>query len=368
VISKTETGKMKPENKHISLNGQIINQELTAKKLEMQSLPEWEKELYLFLNEWFSDSKFILAQTSGSTGEPKPIELPKQMMIKSAERTIEYFGLAKGDRLLLSLPCRYIAGKMMVVRAIVGQMNLIAVDPSTDFEFLNNENFDFGAMVPNQLVKILEQPSGKEKLEHIRNLMIGGSGISVALERQIAVLQNRTVLTYGMTETASHIAIRELTGKRKSEYCECLPGISVSISENDCLQIRLPELAEPLETNDLAELQSEHSFRILGRADSVIISGGIKYFPEAIEKKLEAYIQRRFVISSVPDGKLGEKLVLAIEGEPFETGQLIKQVKTVLPGYEQPKSIIFINLFPETTSGKVIRKEIPDMILTISGK
>jgi O-succinylbenzoic acid--CoA ligase len=368
VISKTETGKMKPENKHISLNGQRFIQELISKKLAVQSLPEWEKELYLFLNEWFSDSEFILAQTSGSTGEPKPIELPKQLMIKSAERTIEYFELVKNDRMLLSLPCRFIAGKMMVVRAIVGQMNLIAVDPATDFEFLKDEKFVFGAMVPNQLVKMLEQPSGKENLEHIRNLLIGGSGISAALEKQIAMLQNRTVLTYGMTETASHIAIRELTGSHVSSNFHCLPGISVSIGENNCLQIRLPELAKPLQTNDLAELQSENSFRILGRADSVIISGGIKYLPETIEKKLETYIQRRFVISSVPDGKLGEKLVLVIEGEPFETGQLIKQVKTVLPGYEQPKSIIFINLFPETTSGKVIRKEIPDMILTISGE
>ena len=147
---------MKHATPHIILNDQKVTPEVIAERLRNAALQEWEKELYLFLNEWFSDLDFVLVQTSGSTGEPKPIELPKLVMLKSAERTIQYFGLQKNDRLLLSLPCRYIAGKMMVVRAIVGQMNLIVVDPATDFDFLNQESFDFGAMVPNQLYKISE--------------------------------------------------------------------------------------------------------------------------------------------------------------------------------------------------------------------
>jgi O-succinylbenzoic acid--CoA ligase len=343
--------------KHIILNNQIITPDLIGEKLGTD-LIGWEKDLYLFLNEWFSDSDFVLAQTSGSTGEPKPIELPKSVMIRSAERTIEYFGLKPGTRILLSLPCSFIAGKMMVVRTMVGQMNLVTVDPVSDFDFLENERFDFGAMVPNQIIKILEQASGKEKLENIRNLLIGGSGISSALEQQISQLSSRIVLTYGMTETASHIAIRELSGSRKSEYYRCLPGIKVSLNEKNCLRIHLPELAEPLQTNDLAELQSESIFRILGRSDSVIISGGIKYSPETIEKKLEPLINRRFVVSSLPDEKLGEKLVLVIEGEPFNTEELRNQINKHLPKFEQPKSIVFMTSFPVTDSGKVKRAEI----------
>jgi len=222
---------LKPETKHIILNGQTVTSETIAGQLINPALPEWEKELYLFLDEWFSDSDFVMAQTSGSTGEPKSIELPKSVMQKSAERTIEYFGLQKGDRLLLSLPCRYIAGKMMAVRAIVGQMNLITVDPATDFEFLEKDRFDFGAMVPIQVFKLLEQPSGAEKLQNIRNLLIGGSAISGELEARISQLSSRIVITYGMTETASHIAIRELSGTLKSDLYRCLPGISVSLNE-----------------------------------------------------------------------------------------------------------------------------------------
>jgi O-succinylbenzoic acid--CoA ligase len=350
----------------IILNGkQFSPEKIRARNAEIttnSSVPDWEKELYLFLNEWFSESDFVLAQTSGSTGEPKPIELPKSVMQKSAERTIEYFGLQKNDRLLLSLPCRYIAGKMMVVRAIVGQMNLIAVDPATGFEFLEHENFDFGAMVPNQVFKLMEQPSGIEKLQNINNLLIGGSTISEELEAQIARLSSRVVITYGMTETASHIAIRELSGNRESDFYQCLPGISVSLSENDCLQIHLPEFSESLQTNDLAELQSNTSFRILGRSDSVIISGGIKYSPEALEKKLEQVINDRFVISSVPDEKLGEKLALVIEGKPHDKFILEQKIDALLTAFERPKVIYFLEHFPTTVSGKIRRKDLKDLI------
>jgi len=347
---------VKPATEYILLNGQTVTHKVIAKRHSGTALPEWEKELYLFLDEWFSDSDFILTQTSGSTGEPKQIELSKKVMRKSAERTIEYFGLKKDDRLLLSLPCQYIAGKMMVVRAIVGQMNLSTVDPAGDFDILTDETFDFGAMVPNQVFKILEQPSGKEKLQYIRNLLVGGSAISSQMEDRISQLTNRIVLTYGMTETASHIAIRELSGNLRSEFYHCLPDISVSLRENGCLQIHIPEMDTPLQTNDLAELQSDTCFKILGRADSVIISGGIKYSPEAIEKKLEKVISQRFLISSVPDQKLGEKLILLIEGEPFNTNILAQKIAVLLPPFEQPKTIVFLDKFQETTSGKIKRK------------
>ncbi len=350
----------------IILNGKPVSPEKirvrTAEITTNPSVPEWEKELYMFLNEWFSDPDFVVAQTSGSTGEPKAIELPKSVMLKSAERTIEYFGLQPNDRLLLSLPCRYIAGKMMVVRAIVGQMNLITVDPATDFNFLLNETFNLGAMVPNQVFKLFEQPSGTDKLQNIRNLLVGGSAISPNLEAQITKLSSRVVITYGMTETASHVAIRELSGTRKSDFYHCLPGISVSLSPKNCLQIHHPEFPAPFQTNDFAELQSNTAFHVLGRADSVIISGGIKYSPETIEQKLGTLINRRFIISSVTDEKLGEQLVLVIEGKPFNTNILEQKITDILTPYQCPKSIGFLDRFPETSSGKIIRKEVKKML------
>jgi len=335
---------------------------LVAERDSLPQLPDWERELDTFLKEWFSPSDFIEAQTSGSTSRPQTIRLPKTMMQRSASRTIDFFGLQAGNRILLSLPCRFIAGKMMVVRAIIGQMDLITVDPSSDFNLLINETFDLGAMVPNQVFKLLENPSGKQKIENIRNLLVGGSSIPANLQVQISQLKCRIVSTYGMTETASHIAIRELSGEKRSDIYHCLQGITVTAGQNDCLQIHDYELTEPLQTKDIAEILSPGSFRILGRADDVIISGGIKYLPEKIEKTLFSAIHGRFIISSLPDEKLGEKLVLVIEGEPTAIETFQQKSAELLSPFERPKAIYFLEKFPETTNGKLKRNEIKEMI------
>jgi len=350
----------------IRINGQDYSDHqlnlLIAERLSLPQLPEWKRELYTFLKEWFSPSDFIEARTSGSTGTPQTIRLPKTTMQRSAGRTIEYFGLQTGNRILLSLPCRFIAGKMMVVRAIIGQMDLITVDPSSDFDLLIDETFDFGAMVPNQVFKLLESPTGQAKIENIRNLLIGGSSIPANLETQIIQLTNRVVSTYGMTETASHIAIRELSGEYRSDIYRCLQGISVETGLNDCLQIHDFELTEPIHTKDIAEIISPKSFRILGRIDDVIISGGIKYWPEKIEKTLLSAIHERFVISSLPDEKLGEKLVLVIEGKSTDIDFLNKKMTETLPSFDRPKAIYFLEKLPETPNGKLKRNEIKETI------
>ena len=335
---------------------------LISERLSLPQLSEWEHEFYSFLNDWFSPSDFIEAKTSGSTGTPQTIRLPKAAMQHSAHRTIAFFGLQSGNRILLSLPCRFIAGKMMVVRAIIGRMDLITVDPSTDFDILKNNKFDFGAMVSNQVFKLLENPSGKERLENIRNLLIGGSAIPANLEVQISQLKSRVVSTYGMTETASHIAIRELSGESRSDVYHCLSGISVTTGENDCLQIHVIESKEPIQTRDIAEILSPDSFRILGRVDDVIISGGIKYWPETIEKKLEPAIHGRFVISSLPDKKLGEKLVLVIEGDPTDIELIQHKSAELLAPFDRPKAVYFMDKFPETRNGKLKRNQIKENI------
>lgn len=355
---------MKTAYTHIILNGERLTKEAISHRIAegLNNQSDWEKELFLFLEEWLNDADFVTAQTSGSTGEPKDIRLSKQIMVKSALRTVQYFGLNQADRLLLCLPCRYIAGKMMVVRAIVGGMNLVTVDPATDFGFLQHQTFDFGAMVPLQVAKVLDMPSGAANLENIRNLLIGGSAISEQLEHRVRPLKSRVVITYGMTETASHIAIRELSGAHQSDLYHCLGGIEVSADDRGCLRIDHPDFAEPLQTNDIAEITGKTAFRIAGRADSVIISGGIKYQPEAIEKKLEGLLSRQFVISSVADEKLGQKLVLVIEGDAFDTRQIQKKMQQVLSKYEIPQGIFFLQKLPETDSGKVKRAEIKRLI------
>lgn len=353
---------MNKENTMISINGIEYTQNelslLIAQKLSEAQCSEWERELYSFLQEWILEPDSIAVQTSGSTGVPQTIRLPKTMMEQSAQRTIEYFKLQKGNRLLLSLPCRYIAGKMMVIRAMAGQMDLVTVDPSLESDkLIKSSTFDLGAMVPNQVIKLLESPQGKEKIENIRNLLIGGSSIQPTLEARVSKLNNQVVSTYGMTETASHIAVRTLSGPQRSDVYQCLPGITVSSDKNDCLQIHLPG-KQSFQTKDIAHLFSPTNFRILGRVDDVIISGGIKYWPESLEKKLEGVMPGRFVISSLPDKKLGEKLVLVMEGHPVNNYAIEQKAQKVLLPFERPRQICYLESFPETENGKIKRKEI----------
>jgi len=348
-------------NRYISvLNEHFTPDEVAEKAREklQQKLTDWEHEFYSFVLEWLDDTDFVEVKTSGSTGNPKNIRLPKRVMQKSAERTIQYFGLKEGDRLLLSLSCRYIAGKMMVVRALTGKMSLTVVDPSTGYCFPDREKYDLGAMVPLQLTNLLNAENGNRRVENIRHLLVGGSAVPAQLEQKIRMLKNDVVSTYGMTETASHIAVRKLSGDDFSEnYC-CLPGISIRKNEDDCLEIFAEGQDKWLHTTDLVEIISPSEFKIIGRADHAIICGGLKFHPEQIEKKLEKFIQEPFMISSEPDEKLGQKLVLVIEGSGSDDlmNKLQKKIKECLPKYGQPRKIVFVDRLPRNGNGKLIRK------------
>jgi len=349
---------------HIILNGETIFVDEFFTKPQKSG---HEKELAAFLKEWYSGENFIEVKTSGSTGAPKTIRLEKDFVAQSAQRTLQFFHLKKGDRVLHCLPVKYIAGKLMAVRALVGGLGLFPVDPATDFAFLQNETFRFAAMVPQQVSKILDaEPSPGVGFQHLEQLLIGGSAVPQLLEKRLQNVPTACYSGYAMTETATHIALRKINGAGADEYYRCLDGIRVGLSQNGCLQVFMPGLSEqPLQTTDLAELKDEKTFRILGRSDNVIISGGIKFSPEQIEKKLEPFISEPFLISSLPHESLGEQLVLVVEGK--ESDESTKRLKTIcrreLEKYEQPRQIRFVPQLPRTGSGKLSRKRVAGIVL-----
>jgi len=318
----------------------------------------WEKEWLDFLTEWYAPGDSIVVNTSGSTGKPKSIRLTKEFAAASARRTLLYFGLKENDRVLHCLSSRYIAGKLMIVRALLGKLDLYPIDPASHFSILANMTFRFAAMVPNQVSKILDQQDGSERLQQIQQLLIGGGPVPLSLQKRLFSLSTACYSSYAMTETATHIAIRKLNGEGADEFYRCMEGIKVNLSPDACLRIHLPGTDEEyLQTTDLAELMDEKTFRILGRADHVIISGGMKFSPEQLEQKLESTIRQPFMISSLPDPKLGEKIVLLIEGP--ENPEAIPTIKELclqhLDKYEQPRQIRFIPRLPRTPNGKLFR-------------
>ena len=336
---------------HIILSGSSISIEKLLQEKDDKS--GWEKEWMDFLEEWYAPSDYIEVTTSGSTGNPKTICLKKDFVAASALRTIRHFHLNENDKILHCLPSRYIAGKLMVVRALIGKLDLHVVDPTTNFDFLQHIHFKFAAMVPNQVLKLLQL-----KKYNIELLLIGGAAIPQQLEKSLKHISTVCYSSYGMTETATHIALRKLNGKSADEYYHCLGEIQVKLSSDNCLQIYMSGLEHDfLQTTDLAELKDGKTFMITGRSDHMIISGGIKFSPEKLEHKLEAYMEHPFIVSSLPHETLGQQLILVIEG--IETPETIAHVNAIckkhLSKYEQAKQIIFVKKLPRTPNGKLNR-------------
>lgn len=319
---------------------------------------EFENKVLIFVEEWFSDSKTVSVQTSGSTGAPKVFEVEKSRMLASAKKTCDFLDLKEGDSALLCLPIEYISGKMMVVRSILRKLKLEIANPSLNpLENLDKE-IDFCAMTPLQVEHSLD------KLNLIRKLIIGGAAVSKNLKSQISNLNLKTHIyeTYGMSETLSHIALRQLFPEEE-DYFSLFEGIHISQDERGCLNINAPELnSEILKTNDIVEIVDDGKFRFIGRADNVINSGGAKIFPEQLEALVKKEIPNEVVFLGIPDEVLGQKLILIIEGNENET--IKHQLSTInyQPKFHKPKEIIFIDKIPRTPNGKVNRRELLNML------
>lgn len=311
----------------------------------------FKHDLFLFLQEWFSDSPLLKVQTSGSTGTPKEMFVEKERMMQSAVLTCSFLDLQKGDTALLCMPLKYIAGKMVLVRALVAQLDLYPIAPSGNPLKNIDIPFLFAAMIPMQVYNSLQTITEKERLSNIHSLIIGGGAIDAQMAESLKSFPNSIYSTYGMTETLSHIALRKLNGKDASEYYTPFPSVNLSLSDDNALIIDAPLVSkEILYTNDIAEISIDGSFRIIGRKDNIINSGGVKIQIEEVEKLLEPIISCPFAITSAPDPKFGEIVVLAVEGEVDENS-----IHQSLPEYYIPKRIILIDKLPLTETGKISR-------------
>lgn len=333
-----------------------------------------------FLEEWNGSSDMVRVHTSGSTGEPKPMLVSKARMLSSARATCDFLGLKSGDRALLCLPLDYIAGKMMVVRAIERGMKLTDVCPDghplaslASRDACSAPAIDLAAMVPMQVYNSLEIGAEAEQLKHIRHLLIGGGAIDDALENRIRhFFDDETHLsktnvwsTYGMTETLSHVALRRVNGSEASLWYTPLPGVSISLGNDDTLVINYPSVCDmSLTTHDVAVLRTKEDpltgktltqFRILGRTDNIICSGGLKIQAEEIERLLRNELPVPYIITSCKDEKLGEKIVLL--AERMDESDCENICRRVLPRHYVPRKYVFVDSIPMTPNGKVARAE-----------
>lgn len=323
-----------------------------SKSLIVEGAPH-EIEIGEFLQKWFDENDTVSVITSGSTGIPKNITIRKEHMINSANATGVFFKLGPGTSALLCLPPKYIAGKMMLVRAMILGWDLHVVAPEKDALTQYDNNYDFAAMVPYQVHHSIHA------LQKVKKLIIGGGDISKELNEKLQKVFTEAFATYGMTETVTHIAVKRINGLAKSDAYTALPNVKLSQDERGCLVIDAPNISESkVITNDVVDLLSETSFNWLGRYDHVINSGGIKMNPEQIEEKLAAFIDLPFIISSEKDAQLGERVIIIVENKDnIELPDYSEAYKN-LHAYERPKRIYSFSKFPYTETEKIKRKKI----------
>lgn len=315
-----------------------------------------------FLKEWHNDDPRLLVHTSGSTGQPKPLWVEKQRMLASARITCDFLHLTAQDTALLCMNLDFIGAKMMVVRSLERGMHLVTVPPSGHpyaelaDEWRQPGCITFAAMVPLQVYNTLQTAEEEQWLRSINHIIIGGGAIDEQLEQRLRSFPHHVWSTYGMTETLSHIALRRLNGPQASQWYEPFDGVKISQTADGCLVIDAPMVHEgPLTTNDRVEIVPGKGFRILGRKDNVIVSGGIKIQIEEVEAALRPFLAAPFLITKAPSEKYGEQVVLL--SEATDMAEVSEICHASLPHYWVPRRYLHVPHLPLTPNGKPARKE-----------
>jgi len=361
-------------NTTLWLKGRVYSLE-ELKEGAGSSSTSFEESTLTFCKDWLNGKADFEIQTSGSTGVPKKISFTREQLEASAQLTAKALDLKNNFNALVCLDTKYIAGQMMLVRSFVTGMHIYAVEPSSNpFASLDSKiKIDFAAMVPYQLQALLDSPN-EDRLHSIHTIIIGGAATSNGLIKRLQNYSCRCYATYGMTETISHVALRKLNGANSEEYFHPLDSVHLAIDHRGCLVIQAPHITEEqIATNDLVELKEDQSFKILGRWDNVINTGGVKISPEIAEEKIKAVfaqlaLPNRLFLAAMPDEKLGSKVTLIIEGNPFPASMLdsiSEELMKSLSRFELPRAIRFIEAFEETDTQKINRKKTTDLLFHV---
>ncbi|GAB4025486.1 AMP-binding protein [Spirosoma gilvum] len=334
----------------------------------------YESETLAFCQAWQSGQQEFTLKTSGSTGIPKPIRLTRAQMQASAHLTGQTLGLQAGDPALVCLNIQYVAGTMMLVRGLELGLPMTIIEPTSNpleqFDPTNN-HFVFTALVPLQLQTILDtSPEKLPILNGMKAILIGGAATSPALEKALQRITSPVFATYGMTETVSHIALRRLNGPDSTDSFTALDGVTLGTDERDCLHITSAATNfERVQTNDVVELLDSQHFRLLGRADTIINTGGVKVQPESVEKIISHVLSdngflNRVIVVGQTDEQLGQRVVAVVEqadaipSEPFSRAWEVARasIRQQIGRYAVPKDVIIVPKFVETATGKIDRR------------
>ena len=319
--------------------------------IDKEILDEIDPNLYSFLEFWKSNKKEIDVQTSGSTGIPKKIKISKEQMVASANATINHFNLKKNCTVLCCLPLKYIGGKMMIVRGVILKARILIIKPKAiPFKKINNE-IDLLAITPLQLYNLLKQP---QSFSNIKLTLIGGGKISEQVIEEIQSLPNQFFQSYGMTETVSHIAVRNLKNYFKNPNYQCLNGNTIDLGKNGQIIIKSDYLnIKSITTNDIGLKTDNQSFILKGRKGFIINSGGLKIDSNNIKNELKKTLKSElFFIDKIKCNKLGEKMIL-IASDKINLLDIKISINNIKDKKRRPKEVYIIDKFIFNNNQKI---------------
>ena len=324
------------------------NRSYSATELvDLQEVPEHIATVQSALRFCLSQDSEWTLQTSGSTGAPKTLALSRAMIYGSARATLDAFELVPGSTAALVLPAKYIGGFMMVVRAFIGQLTLHLCEPRALPEV--PEGLDFVSMTPAQFIAL--QEAGKPL--KVKTLLLGGSALASRFD---SASYQGVYLGYGMTETASHVALRPLG----SPIYTAVGSTVFSVNTDECLCISAPHLGiAQLQTQDRVRLLDKKRFHYEGRLDHVINSGGIKLHPEKFESVCDAH-SIQAVMSAKGHERYGQLPVMVLRTMDDVKG--LRKALRLWDGTAMPKEACIVPEWPLLENGKLDRLKLQTFI------
>lgn len=331
------------------------------------------QQTFNFCNKWLNGQETFGFNTSGSTGSPASIQAKRAHMKHSANATIKALQLNADEHIYLCINAQMIGGAMMLVRGMELGCNITIVTPTSNpLEDIDvNHGFTLASFVPMQVYEAQQSVPMQEKLNGFKQILLGGAATSEENLSALALLKCKVWQTYGMTETLSHIALRQVG---IDAYYQTFADIKIRVDERSCLCIEGVVTDEQwLLTNDVVKMIDNHSFELIGRIDDVINSGGIKVFSYDVEHTMmEKLIDLGFptkplFVCRKKDEKFGEIVVAVMLGEKLDEAildELINYCKEKLGKYAAPRHIYFVNEFEKLESGKLDKKATLQKILS----
>jgi O-succinylbenzoic acid--CoA ligase len=310
----------------------------------------------------------VVIATSGSTGEPKGVELTAAALRASAGASLARIGARPGQRWLCCLPPFHMAGLGVLVRSLLAGTDPVVADRA-DGGVIEAGGCAHVSLVPAQLRRLLDSGA---PLAALSTILLGGAAPPPGLVAEAAAAGARVVTTYGMSETCGGCVYDGLP----------LDGVSVDFEADGRIKIAGPVLFSgyrlrpeltgaalsggSFRTSDLGFLDESGLLRVRGRADDLINTGGEKVVPGEIEAVLGTMqAVRDVVIVGMPDRQWGELVTaFVVPADPAAVPGLDEvraHVRERLPAYAAPRQLFVLPAVPLLPSGKPDRAALREL-------